>query len=226
MPEIVIPLGHRALLAKLVSLPDEQASGLINELRNTPPALSLSELGSRIAPATKLEDDDARALVRVLASMYEAMVRADENPDIFVAAVIAAAKELPSELFHQSVDWEKAQRLIGDLMHLDQSLGVSSKVLGVIGDHDHVYCRSRVLTDVRPVFSSSVSDPPAALVVVHTLRLTYHSDGDMHSFYIALDAADLEDLREQIERAVEKEKSLRTMLAGKLLPVLSASEVR
>jgi hypothetical protein len=226
MPEIVIPLGHRALLAKLVSLPDEQASGLINELRNTPPALSLSELGSRIAPATKLKEDDARAIVGMLASMYEAMVRADENPDSFVSAVIAAAQELPSDLFHESVDWGRAQKLVGELMRMEQSLGVTSKVLGVITDHDHVYCRSRVLTDIRPVFSTSVSDPPAALVVVHTLRLTYHSGGETHGFYVALDAADLEDIREQLDRAVEKEKSLRAMLAGKQLPVLSTSEVR
>ncbi|HWO23666.1 MAG TPA: hypothetical protein VNO30_33220 [Kofleriaceae bacterium] len=226
LPEIEIPSGHRALVAKLVSLPDEQASSLITELRNTPPALSRSELASRIAPATKFDEDTARAIVDVLTSMYEAMARIDEKPDRFVAAVIAAAKKLPSELFEQNVDWEKAQKLIGELMRLERSLGVSSKVLGVITDHAHVYCRSRVLTDIRPVFSISASHPPAALAVIHTLRLTYHSGDETQGFYVALDAADLEDLREQIERALEKEKSLRAMLTEKQLPVLSASEVR
>ncbi len=226
MPEILIPSAHRTLLASLLSLPEETAFAVTTALKAAPTASSLGELGSRMASATNLDDEDATAIVGMLASMYQAMVRAEETPSVFVDSVIAASKELPADLLPSSIDWEKARHLLLELMSLDQALGVSSKILGVVTDHDHVYCRSRVLTDIRPVFANSVADAPSALVVVHTLRLTYHSGGDTPSFFVALDGVDLEDLRRQLDRAVEKEKSLRAMLAAKELPILSASEVR
>ena len=229
MPEIVMPKEHRPIFAKLLSLSTEHGEALLRELRAVPPALPLAALAERVAVAVGQTSLEARAMIGMLASMHEAMARESETPTSFAALAIEAARELPEVIRPEEVDWERSKHLVAELLKLHRSLGASSKLLGVVSDHDHVYCKSRILTDIRSVFASSAAEPPAALAIVHTLRLTYHSSrnsGETEGFFIALDVKDLEELRQQIDRAIEKEKTLKSLLASKELPVISASEVR
>jgi len=229
MPEIMMPKEHRSIFAKLLTLSTEQGEALLREVSAVPLALPLAELAERVAVPVGLTPLEARAMIGMLSSMYEAMARESETPASFAALAVEAAREFPEDIRPKEVDWERAERLITELMKLHRSLGVSAKVSGVISDHDHVYCRSRILTDIRSVFTSSVSEPPAALAIVHTLRLTYHSSrnsGETEGFFIALDVKDLEEIRQQIDQAIETEKTLKSLFLSKELPVISASEVR
>jgi hypothetical protein len=230
MAEIQMPKGHRPIFAKLLTLSAPQREGLLQSLGGTPAAFSLTRLAESIAEPAKLDLDEAHELVGMLSGMFGAMVRGGETPENFASLAIDAARDqLEGIVDLNSINWDEGRQLVAELMKFDHALGVSAKIIGVVSDHDHVYCRARILTDIRPVFASSVTEPPAAMVVVHTLRLSYHSfsnAGEIQGFYLALDSSDLEELQQQIERAIEKEKTLKSVLSSKQLPVLNSSELR
>ena len=39
---------------------------------------------------------------------------------------------------------------------------------------ERLFCTAKILTDLRPVFDRVATDGPAALSVVHTLKLSFH----------------------------------------------------
>ena len=71
---------------------------------------------------------------------------------------------------------------------------------------DNLLQSTRILTDVRPLFSDDAQSIDGA-VVAHTLRLRYDSAGIDHELSLALDSSDLHKLIEDCERALQKEKT-------------------
>jgi len=83
-------------------------------------------------------------------------------------------------------------------------LRASIKALSLISDYDKLYVGGRIFTDVRPVFDVNVSDTMLASLVVHTLKISVREDGRPKTIYVAIDSQDLTELRETIDRALEK----------------------
>jgi hypothetical protein len=71
--------------------------------------------------------------------------------------------------------------------------------------------------------SSSPDEEPYGAVIVHLLKLSYHEDGDHKEFFVALDDADLKHLKEVIERAERKAKTLRGKLKAGATMYLGSS---
>jgi hypothetical protein len=84
-------------------------------------------------------------------------------------------------------------------------------------DVERAFCDARILTDLRPIFGGEV-DAPKAMIIVHTLKLSYHdaATGKHEELFVAIDDEDIEKLKRILERAERKAKSLvsRLQLAG------------
>lgn len=87
------------------------------------------------------------------------------------------------------------------------------KALDLHFAHANILSDVTVVTDVRPVFDSP-GETPLAVVISHTLCLRYFDDGRAERISIALDHGDLTQLIKVCERAVKKERSLKTMFGG------------
>src|SRR5690606_37680681 len=92
-------------------------------------------------------------------------------------------------------------------LDLRDSVGVTSKAWVVIREYERTYCSGRVLTDLRPVFGLD-SDQPAAFVVAHNLRISFHRGDELEEFFVALRSKDLQDLKQVLERASQKDRQL------------------
>jgi hypothetical protein len=95
------------------------------------------------------------------------------------------------------------------LMSLEQPLGVTSRALDVMTQHKNPLRSSRILSDIRSIFSSGDDPRPVAAVIVHNLRLATMTDGDYFTFTAALDSQDLRSLAAVVARAIKKEESLK-----------------
>jgi hypothetical protein len=104
------------------------------------------------------------------------------------------------------------KRLEGFLT-LGGSLAITSKALGILTDHEHIFVGSRILTDVRTVFQEDVVEPPAGAVIVHMLGVHYHEGLTHKEIFFALDARDLMELKKAIDRASKKEEALKELLS-------------
>ena len=104
-----------------------------------------------------------------------------------------------------------------------EALTTVYKAVGLQREESNLYCDSKVLSDIRPVFGKEVGRPAGA-VITHTLKIGFHEgkSGSHRDCYIALDSEDLDGLAEAIERAQSKDKALRELLAEIKLPDLTA----
>jgi hypothetical protein len=78
---------------------------------------------------------------------------------------------------------------------------------------------ARIVTDIRPVFSDKVSAPPLGAVIVETLQIqTWTRDGSSELIFVSMDETDLLQLRETVDRALVKTRTLSTLLSDQNLP--------
>jgi hypothetical protein len=119
--------------------------------------------------------------------------------------------------------WEACQPIVESLLN-SRSLRAATKALSVAYDFERLYLDGRFLTSMRPIF-----DPPReeiiGAVVVQTLRLEYTStDGGRSTISLALDKADLEQLKTSCERALKKAQTLKRSTTKWALPTFSPGE--
>jgi hypothetical protein len=87
-------------------------------------------------------------------------------------------------------------------------------------DHERVFYHARILTDARPVYGTDPSSTPSAVVISHTLKLSFSKDDGFGDFYIVLDRDDIEYLQDLIERAQQKEESLKKIFETVNVPIV------
>jgi hypothetical protein len=128
--------------------------------------------------------------------------REDKNaPEAALSAVSALVE-------HQDQDsrfsnWEDCRQMLSRLL-ASQSIRLATKALEVSYDFERIYQTGRFLTTVRPVFNEDRTKILGA-TVVQTLRLEFvSSSGEQSSLSIALDRADIEQLRESCDEALRK----------------------
>lgn len=95
-----------------------------------------------------------------------------------------------------------------------EALGSIGKADDIITDHEHVFRNARILTDVRPIFGDNVGSAPEAAVLIAMLRIDHSTHGRRESMYFALDPSDLASLKEVVDRATAKIRTLEDFLSA------------
>jgi hypothetical protein len=93
----------------------------------------------------------------------------------------------------------------------DTTIRLRSKAWGLVLERPCVLGNARILTDLRPVFTSKNPASVEAFTVIHTLVLETQEGPDAKVLHIALDPKDLSSLRDSIARAEHKEKVLNAL---------------
>jgi len=122
-------------------------------------------------------------------------------------------------------DWELFRAKMTRLLQYE-SVGITVKAIGVVTEQAHTYCGydSRLVSDIRPIFYGDTAGQVKAAVIVHTLKIAYHTSDDVEEFFVALDSRDIRNLRKLLDRAEEKEQSLRAILDREHIPILDVEE--
>ena len=215
VPKIKIPKAYHSGVYHLLSLSEPEYVALLQVLEKAEPSLYRGDLVSFIAPQVSIDKDALEEIVQILISFYR--VKATRKVDVpeFVDDVVQSlqAEDKP-ELKPTDDNWGTFKTRLDCLMRLKRSLGITSKAFDVMSAHGHVYVSqgTRILTDIRPVFSDDPNSLPAAAVVVHTLKLVYHSGDEHKEFFIALDINDVHELRSLLDRAEKKDHACRVSL--------------
>ncbi len=129
--------------------------------------------------------------------------------------VVTTMRESGRPELHVSPEIESSvvERL-SELLELKALNILETKAEELKSEYEHTFCDCRIFTDLRPVFGGNPQESPSAMLLVHMLRMGYHdSNENRHKeFHIALDSSDLFALKEAIERAETKAKSLKASL--------------
>jgi hypothetical protein len=213
MEELQIPDEYKPGFEQLVTISSESINELINALRQVPPSLLIEHLASTVASQVQtLNIKNVEYVIQSLISLYNFREYSGASIEDLVERISQAVQddeELPDISDQQKQELEER---LTTFLKFDGVLGVTSKAIDVVRDHERVFTRSRVLTDMRPIFESDIEKGPAGIALVHMLKIEYADVDGKHEFFVALDSIDLEQLRQQLDRADRKAKAIELML--------------
>jgi hypothetical protein len=223
MSRFTIPEQYADGLAALLRLPDNVVQGFVAALSAVSPSLNKNALVTSISSSvTSASQREVEEMVVAVISLYRALDSSDSSIDLFVEGICDAMADSKRKDLHFDgpPDRTRFKARLMDLLDIE-SFGVASKALSLKNECDHLFCVGRILTDARPVYSDDVSAPPRAALILHTLRLAYHKTNDLKEFYITFDDSDLKELRDLLDRADLKSKSLTVALKSAGINVIT-----
>ncbi|MFN6034977.1 MAG: hypothetical protein ACK48B_13285 [Dolichospermum sp.] len=228
MTELQIPEKFKPGFKLLISIDEKTVQSFIDSFQQAQP-LQINDLvsvvTSRVNTLTKKEVKD---VIETLISIHNLRDYLQENNDASTNEVIekiSQAVEDDEELEITDEQRQEFERRLVNFLGLDNILSFRSKSIEVIRDHERLFQNSRIHTDMRPVFESGLEDSPAGVAIVNMLKIEYLDLDGKHEFFVALDANDLKQLREQLDLADRKVKSIELMLNQVNIPYLNYLDV-
>jgi len=210
-------------LTRIVELDQGFFDSFLASVKETAPTLTRGQFVNKIvATLPAASKSDLAAILRATVALYQFKEKSDLSSEELADAVVESPLISTSEKFSDEAKRILRTRLSG-LFDLDKSLGVTSKAVDVMTEHERTFCNARILSDIRPVFVQDLEDAAGA-VIVHNLQIGFHQYGKHQEFYFALDSDDLQSLKKIIDRAEKKELALERMLRKSETPYLKVSE--
>jgi hypothetical protein len=204
-------------LSKLLSCPDDYFEAAFELLNNIQPTSEASTLIS-IAPSDSVvPSSDLEKFANALGYIYYVFMNLLDRP--------MSAGEFTQQLLLQMAQrtgfQANEERLVEfkskfcKFLGGGDGFGVSVKANDLVTQNDNNYARSRIISDLRPLFlNDDEIEKPSAFVIVHTLRLGYVTGPTSEKqFSMSMDTGELYELRDTIERAIQKAKYLSDFVA-------------
>jgi len=222
---LTVPPPQIAYIKRLLEVPDETIKGFLGALVRAGPKFNVYDLADDVSTSVKLPAGLTLGLIRVLASLYLTKER-DYGPvstEEFVDGEVFPALKSAQTFSAEKVDlqWKKLRNFLVDGLSLERTVGTTAKAGPVLTQHERIFSGARIMTDLRPIFHLDVAQKPDAAVIIHMLRVTARDNfGRQEDRYFALDSNDLVLLKQIIERAMAKEKTLRGIIKDSGVTVL------
>lgn len=214
-----IPKEDTGSLAIIRDLPSASIEKFIAALTSAAPISNPEEMAEHLTkrvpsiPVAKLT-----RVVETLYTLYYIRELSGVAHSRFIEDLTESVRRSPHLQVPQK-DLPKLRSMLEKLMGVE-TLRTVAKGARLQRDGERLYCESKILSDIRPVFAADAAAPPVGAVLTHTLKLAYHEGGDHKEFHIILDSEDLIAISEVILRAQKKEKGLRDLLKRMKLPNL------
>ena len=149
-----------------------------------------------------LNKETAQSLIRQLLSLH-GLKRQTGLP---IDAVFDSLREVITQQGPQvdiSIEeWNEVEPTLKTLVETPATR-VVSKAIDLAYDYTNLFRRTKIITDIRPLYDDS-GESIEACIVSYTLRLRYDSADGEHEVSIALDESDLKQLVKECERATVK----------------------
>jgi len=219
MPIAQIPPQYRPGFLKIRKLSGSDFDALLQTLQKSPTPAGLASVVSYVCEGVGgISKDDVEDILRALYSLY-AFQSDEEAPRKTLVAELARAMQGLGEQSLPDSERAEFERRMNSLLSLP-TLETSSKIDSLKLEYPNTYVDSRILTDIRPVFSKPDQEP-VGFVVSHTLKVEYHKSTEHKEFYVTLDSDELKSMKEVLERAELKAASVKKLFKTASLSELS-----
>jgi hypothetical protein len=209
---IEINSEQKAALVRFLSLPDKTLYELLEALKATAPTISPVLLARQISNAADVPVADIRAALLA----FGWLILYGDQAEVQRTEVVKQVSDALRPEFNEPKEaTERIEAWLDKFLSLEVPLGISYKAGNIIVQHQHPVARARILTDLRPVFPLGEIRTPEAALIVHNLEVeTVSVAGPERTdvFFFALDSNDLRRLKKVIDRAIQKEDLLRSMI--------------
>ncbi len=198
-------------LKKIAELGVDNLGNVFEILQSlTNPTLGPQEL---LAVVSELLPDDAECLVRQLLSLQGLMRQTGRPVDEVMSGLRTAIEREGADVGLNLTEWDNIVDILKQLVQ-QQCVRLSATAIELAYDYANLLRRTKLLTDIRPLFNED-ADSIEGAVVSYTLRLHYNSADGEHELSVALDQADVQDLVAQCNRALKKAATSRSLMVDK-----------
>ena len=228
MTELHIPEEFKPGFKLLLNIDEQTINGFIDAFQQAEP-LQINDLVSAVTSRVNtLTRKEVKDVIETLISIHNLRDYLQENHNTSTEEVIekiSQAVEDDEELDITDEQKPEFERRLVTFLDFDNILSFTSKAIEVLRDHERLFQSSRIHTDMRPVFESDLEDSPIGVAIVNMLKIEYVDLDGKHEFFVALDANDLKQLREQLDIADRKVKAIELMLNQANIPYLNYLDV-
>lgn len=211
MPRFRIPESELPDFKKIYQASDEWFGGLLEGFRKIPVGSLPSTITRGLSKEIPGPLDELQGIVGMLFGVMSGWERYPQYSAGDLARDLAQDFARQEEV-DASKDSEKLSvlaRRLETLLRVD-NLRVTVKAINLYRDFGKTFESASVATDIRPVFGVDGKLNILGGLVVHTMRIDFGEEDQSKRIYMSLDSEDLKDLRDVVDRALEKEKSIRT----------------
>lgn len=209
-----VPAAELPAFHALLRLGREVLERLAEELCKEPPSLDPDTLAESVARRVDADCETVRSAVLLLWRLKMVQRRLDVSGEEFVASLGLGLQELPAKDWTEKDQecWTSVADVVVRSLSSDNAITAGAKAGELLLDQHLVFCSSRVITDMRPVFDDS-AQAIMGFLPFHTLVLRCHEGAEGRDLHVAMDLKDVGILREQLERAEQKERLVKARLS-------------
>lgn len=205
-----VPARHARTLKALVKLDDSQFGKIIDSLKSAGDSLSsVTDIQMAFEAGSVLGRGVARRAVLAVIGLY--VLHTSHNWELRqIVDQASKSKELELADAEQSVLAERLNQLLAST-----DLQLVAKAVDIVGEQANNFHRSRVITDMRPVFSDAGEEAVDAAVITQTLIINYFDDGGQkRSLFVSLGEDHIRKLQHDLARAELKADAIRRLCAS------------
>jgi hypothetical protein len=220
---IRVPESQVVYIKKLLELPEEKIDKFLEVLGNAGPQFNVFDLADKTAGSLGLPQEFTVEILRVLTSLYLTRDWKTQPIEEFVDKEVFPALKRANAFSAEQIgpQWKKLRKLLVTGLSFERSVGTAAKAGVVLTNHERIFSGARIMTDMRPIFHLNVSEKPEAAMIIHMLKITQRdSHQRQNDLYFALDSNDIQALKDLIDRAMAKEKTLKDVLQNSGITVL------
>lgn len=166
-----------------------------------------------ISDQLNIKEATVEAIIKTLVKIFNLKNRYDLNADEVLDLLTNNISKQAESGWKKKYwgKWQKATNELKTSISPDHPVELFQKAFHLSHSHQNVFERSRVTTDIRPVFNE-MGDQILATSVNHTLMVDYYDGYQDCKIHLALDAKDVDTLIKQLIRAQKKARTIKTSM--------------
>jgi hypothetical protein len=217
MAEFTIPRDDWKAFVELFLLEPEKKRVFLDVIKDPLNVFHADDFAKHLTKITGLDHKEADKIIWVLIKLYNLYDASGENIESNLTNIIEAFKEIDEKEIREAsiTDINLFKEFLNDVLSLHETLGIRAKAYRLMPQHQHIFYKSQIYSDIRAIFKpEDVESKPLGSVIVHSLKLIYYDNYEGKAFYISLSHNDLFQLKNSIERAIKKHQTLKNMIGS------------
>jgi len=226
MADLAIPEQYERGFIGILQLDESQVRELVSLLEDVSPTRNLTDLQREIEARTSQDmlgnlDD----IIETLSSLYGLRDSMSLDLPEFVEVIGEMVDESHAEglEFSDEQDRERFKAVMTQFLGVD-SLAIAARATDILYERERtIHGTPRIFTDIRPIFGANPEASPRGAVIVHTLKVRYHDNGQSRELFLGLDTENVNELIGVLERANSKAEALKRFLDDKGVMYIDAT---
>ena len=212
-----IPKEFISGFKKLNDLSIEDVNRIASFISTIPSGTGPKEFISLLS--TKFTIDGLSELSSTIYSLGSILLNFDESVEEISKMLNKAIIETIEKDIAKDKPNNLEEKLFVILSNAD-NLKFTFKALNLISDNDIIYRNGRIFSDIRLLFNENIKENKnnRKAVIIHRLKIESNKNDEDKDYYFSLDSNDLHKMKELINRAIMKDKQIKSDYSNDTIP--------